>query len=53
VVIVSSIARVQRNADDKPLTPVVLVKVTIVPVGQPLPPEPGVAAPAPAAKPNQ
>jgi peptidyl-prolyl cis-trans isomerase A (cyclophilin A) len=50
--IVSSIARVQRNADDKPLTPVVLVKVTIVPVGGTLPPEPGVAA-APAAKPNQ
>jgi len=45
VLIVSSIARVQRNADDKPLTPVVLTKVTIVPVGQPLPPVPG-ATPA-------
>jgi len=46
VVVESSIARVQRNAEDKPLTPVVLVKVTIVPVGQPLPPEPGAATPA-------
>jgi len=46
VLLVSAIARVQRNADDKPLTPVVLVKVTIVPVGQPLPPEPGAARPA-------
>ena len=45
VLIVSSITRVQRNADDKPLTPVVLTKVTIVPVGQALPPVP-VAAPA-------
>jgi peptidyl-prolyl cis-trans isomerase A (cyclophilin A) len=53
VLLVSAIARVQRNAEDKPLTPVVLVKVTIVPVGQPLPPEPGAAAPAPVAKPNQ
>jgi len=44
VLLVSSIARVQRNAEDKPLTPVVLVKVTIVPVGQPLPPVPGAAA---------
>jgi peptidyl-prolyl cis-trans isomerase A (cyclophilin A) len=51
VLMVSSIARVQRNAEDKPLTPVVLVKVTIVPVGQPLPPVPGGAAPtAPAQK---
>jgi peptidyl-prolyl cis-trans isomerase A (cyclophilin A) len=50
VLMVSSIARVERNAEDKPLTPVVLVKVTIVPVGGTLPPEPG-AAPVP--KPNQ
>lgn len=47
VLIVSSIARVQRNADDKPLTPVVLTKVTIVPVGQPLS---GTVVPAPAQK---
>jgi peptidyl-prolyl cis-trans isomerase A (cyclophilin A) len=45
--VVSSIARVQRDADDKPLQPVVLSKVTIVQEGQPLPPAP--AAPAPVA----
>lgn len=50
VMLVAAIARVQRNAEDKPLTPVVLTKVTIVSAGQPLPPEPGAAA---ATKPNQ
>jgi peptidyl-prolyl cis-trans isomerase A (cyclophilin A) len=35
---VGSIARVQRNAEDKPLTPVVINRVTIVPEGQPIPP---------------
>jgi peptidyl-prolyl cis-trans isomerase A (cyclophilin A) len=43
--IVSSIARVQRDAEDKPLQPVVLNKITIVQQGQQLPPLP----PAPAA----
>jgi peptidyl-prolyl cis-trans isomerase A (cyclophilin A) len=43
--IVSSIALVQRDAEDKPLQPVVLNKVTIVQQGQQLPPLP----PAPAA----
>ena len=38
--VVRSIARVQRDANDKPITDVVLEKVTIVPVGQPLPPAP-------------
>jgi peptidyl-prolyl cis-trans isomerase A (cyclophilin A) len=38
--VVSAIARVQRNADDKPLEPVVLKKVTIVREGQPIPPVP-------------
>jgi len=46
VMIVKSIARVERSGEDKPVTPVVLVKLTIVPAGQPLPAEPGVA-PAP------
>jgi len=41
--VVKTIARVQRDADDKPLTPVVLQKVTIVPEGQPMPPLPGAA----------
>ena len=36
--VVKSIARVQRDPNDKPITDVVLAKVTIVPVGQPLPP---------------
>jgi peptidyl-prolyl cis-trans isomerase A (cyclophilin A) len=45
VEVVKAITHVQRDGDDKPLTPVVLEKVTIVPVGQPLPPAP--AAPQP------
>ncbi len=44
--LVRSIARVDRNESDKPLTPVVIRKVTIVPVGDPIPPNP---TPAPAA----
>lgn len=44
VLIEASIARVERDAQDKPLTPVMLNKVTVVPEGSPLPPEP--AAPA-------
>jgi peptidyl-prolyl cis-trans isomerase A (cyclophilin A) len=40
VAVVKTIARVQRDPNDKPLTPVVLEKVTIVPEGQPLPPLP-------------
>jgi peptidyl-prolyl cis-trans isomerase A (cyclophilin A) len=44
--VVKTIARVQANSDDKPLVPVVLKKVTIVPEGQPLPPRPAEAEPA-------
>ena len=51
VLIVQSIARVQRDGQDKPLTPVVLKKVTIVREGQPLPPLPG-DAPQPGAQPK-
>ena len=40
VLIVASIARVDRNQQDKPNTPVVLNKVTILQPGQPTPPEP-------------
>jgi peptidyl-prolyl cis-trans isomerase A (cyclophilin A) len=40
VLIAASIARVERNSEDKPVTPVVMNKVTIVPEGQPIPPEP-------------
>jgi peptidyl-prolyl cis-trans isomerase A (cyclophilin A) len=58
--LVSSIARVQRNSNDKPLTPVVINRVTIVREGQPMPPlpaTPATTAPAttpaaPAASPN-
>jgi peptidyl-prolyl cis-trans isomerase A (cyclophilin A) len=45
--VVSAIARVQRDPDDKPVQPVVLNKVTIVQQGQPMPALP----PAPAATP--
>jgi peptidyl-prolyl cis-trans isomerase A (cyclophilin A) len=44
VLVVQTIARVERDSNDKPLTPVLLKKVTIVPEGKPLPPIP--AAPA-------
>jgi len=46
--VVKTIARVERDAQDKPLTPVYLKKVTIVREGQPMPPAPAeTAAPAP------
>lgn len=42
VEVVKAIARVPRDANDKPLSPVTLEKVTIVPEGQALPPlQPG------------
>jgi peptidyl-prolyl cis-trans isomerase A (cyclophilin A) len=44
VEVVKTIARVQRDSNDKPLTPVTLKKVTIVREGQPLPPLPVVPA---------
>jgi len=50
VLVVKTIARVARDPQDKPLTPVLLKKVTIVPEGQPLPPAPA-GAPDAAAKP--
>jgi peptidyl-prolyl cis-trans isomerase A (cyclophilin A) len=48
VLLVASIARVERNASDKPLSPVTINRVTIVRDGQPVPPDPA-AAPAPSA----
>jgi peptidyl-prolyl cis-trans isomerase A (cyclophilin A) len=42
--LVKAIARVQRDDSDKPVTPVVLKKVTIVPEGQAVPPNPAAAA---------
>ena len=52
VLVVKTITRVERDGRDKPLMPVVLKKVTIVPVGQPLPPPPAAAASAPASAPT-
>jgi peptidyl-prolyl cis-trans isomerase A (cyclophilin A) len=49
--IVQAIARVEKNSQDKPITAVLINKVTIVPEGSPMPPEPPpaptAAAPAP------
>jgi peptidyl-prolyl cis-trans isomerase A (cyclophilin A) len=40
VVVVKSIARVNRDSKDKPIDAVVLKKVTIIPAGQPVPAPP-------------
>lgn len=58
VLVVKTIARVERDSNDKPLSPVTLNKVIIVPEGQALPPlpagesQPAAPAPAPAAAPT-
>lgn len=53
VLLVGSIARVERNNTDKPVTPVIIQKITIVREGQPIPPAPAISAPAvPAAAPS-
>jgi peptidyl-prolyl cis-trans isomerase A (cyclophilin A) len=49
VLIAASIARVDRNSNDKPYTPVVLNKVFIVRDGQPVPTDPNAPAAAPSA----
>ncbi len=46
--IVTTITHMDRNSNDKPLSDVVLKKVTIVREGQPMPPEPVVPTAAPA-----
>jgi peptidyl-prolyl cis-trans isomerase A (cyclophilin A) len=46
VLVAQSITEVERDAHDKPLQPVILDKVTLVPNGQPIPPLPPSAAPA-------
>jgi peptidyl-prolyl cis-trans isomerase A (cyclophilin A) len=48
--VVRLITHVERDKNDKPLSPIVLKKVTIVRVGEPLPPLPN-ATPAAATKP--
>jgi peptidyl-prolyl cis-trans isomerase A (cyclophilin A) len=55
VLVVKTIARVERDEKDKPLTPVVLKKVTILREGEPMPSSPTpptepVAKPAPSAQ---
>ena len=52
--VVKTIARVQVDGNDKPVDPVILNKVTIVPEGQAVPPPPAPApTQAPAASPQQ
>ena len=51
VLLVASIARVDRDSSDKPVTPVVIDRVTIVREGQPMPPPPPLATPPAAAAP--
>jgi peptidyl-prolyl cis-trans isomerase A (cyclophilin A) len=50
VAVVKAITHVERDGNDKPLTPVILRKVTIVRDGAPIPP-PAHAPEPPAAKP--
>ncbi len=52
VLIVATIARVARDSSDKPNTPVMLDKVTIVREGQPMPPPPVAPAAAPTPPPT-
>jgi peptidyl-prolyl cis-trans isomerase A (cyclophilin A) len=52
VLVVKTITRVERDGHDKPLTPVTLKKVTIVPAGQPVPPPAASSAPATSAPAN-
>ena len=53
VLIVASIARVQRDSNDKPLSPVTITHVAIVRDGQPMPPLPAApATPAPSTTTN-
>ena len=47
VLLVASIARVERDPGDKPVTPVIINKVTIVREGQPIPPAPAIPISSP------
>ena len=47
--VVKSIARVERDSNDKPITPVELIKVAIVPDGKPMPPLPAAPTGSPSA----
>ncbi|HTX75241.1 MAG TPA: peptidylprolyl isomerase [Terracidiphilus sp.] len=50
--VVKTIARVQTDSNDKPIEPVYLKKVTIVPEGQPLPAPPADSANPPTSSPD-
>lgn len=50
--IVKSIARVNRDANDRPILPVTLDKVTVIPAGQLVPPDVTTAAPSTPAVPD-
>ena len=52
VTLVGAIARVERNSNDRPITPVVINKVVIVPDGQPLPPDPAATTATPPPSPS-
>jgi len=52
VLLTASIARVERDKNDKPLAPVTINRITIVRDGQPIPPDPFAAPAAPAAAPS-
>jgi peptidyl-prolyl cis-trans isomerase A (cyclophilin A) len=47
VAVVAAIARVPRDGNDRPRTPVTITRVTIIPVGEPIPPAPAIAPPTP------
>jgi peptidyl-prolyl cis-trans isomerase A (cyclophilin A) len=51
VLLVASITHIARDKNDKPLTPVVMTRVTIVREGQPMPALPATPAAAPQAQP--
>jgi len=52
ILVVKSIARVERDSNDKPIQPVILKKVTIVREESPAPPSTAPASTTPAAKPQ-
>jgi peptidyl-prolyl cis-trans isomerase A (cyclophilin A) len=52
VLVVASIARVERNSNDKPLSPIYIKHVTIVREGQPMPPDPSASAAPPGTAPT-
>jgi len=52
LLVVESIARVNRDQNDKPVEPVILKTVTVIPAGQPVPPPPSAPATPPSPAPQ-